>query len=174
MKEMDWRLLSFGFSFFGYSISDIKYWVTFATSFRHYFLSVHQSSCYKLYVYFRNFSDTTITEMSPVKRNEKITLENCGTKTRRKIFWRYMRCSTGTLHFTQSPNLSTTSQTLLALILQFSQLAVETWLHPSLTIFRGFWTIVHSWKLENISLQVTSYNAPFMQFSPELTTQKSS
>ena len=34
--------------------------------------------------------------------------------------------------------------------------------------FRGFWTIIHSWKLEILPLQVTSYNAPFIQFSPEL------
>ena len=38
--------------------------------------------------------------MSPVKRNEKITRENCGTQTRKNIFWRYMRCSFGALHFT--------------------------------------------------------------------------
>ena len=39
--------------------------------------------------------------MSPIKRNEKITRENFGTQTTRSIFWRYTRCSTGTLHFIQ-------------------------------------------------------------------------
>ena len=34
-----------------------------------------------------------------------------------------------------------------------------------------FLTIIHSWKLEIIPLQVTGYNAPFMQFSPEFSTQ---
>ena len=106
--------------------------------------------------------------MSPVKRNEKITRENCGTQTRRNIFWRYMRCSFGALYFIQCSNFSTTSQTYLALRLQLSQSAVETWLHFSLTTFRGFWTIIHSRKLEIIPLQVTSYNAPFIQFLPEL------
>ena len=81
---------------------------------------------------------------------------------------RYMRCSFGTLHFTECPNFSTTSQTYLTLLLYYSQLVVETWLHLSLTTFRGFWTIIHSWKLEIIPLQVTSYDAPSMQFSPEL------
>ena len=33
---------------------------------------------------------------------------------------------------------------------------------------QGFWTIIHSWVLELDPLQVTSYNAPFIQFSPEL------
>ena len=49
----------------------------------------------------------------------------------------------------------------------FLNRAVETWLHLSLTTFRRFWTIIYSWKLEIIPLQVTSYNAPFLQFSLE-------
>ena len=48
---------------------------------------------------------------------KKITCANCGTQTRRSIFWRYTRCSTGTLHFTQCPNFSTTSQTYFAFLL---------------------------------------------------------
>ena len=133
--------------------------------------SLVQSSCYNFYVYFGNLWYATITQMSSVKLNERTTRENCGTQTRRSIFWRYMRFSFGTLHFTQCPNFSTTSQTHLVLLLWFSQLAVETWLHLSLTTFRGFWTIIHSWKLEVVPLQVASYNAPFMQFSPELYAQ---
>ena len=54
---------------------------------------------------------------APVKRNEKIIRENCGTQTRRSNFWRYMRCSFGTLHFTQCPTFSTTSKTYLAWLL---------------------------------------------------------
>ena len=41
---------------------------------------------------------------------KKFTRENCETQTKRNIFWRQMRCSTGTLHFTQCPNFSTTSR----------------------------------------------------------------
>ena len=48
--------------------------------------SLVQSSCYKFYVYFRNLCYITFTQMSPVKRNEKITRENCGTQTRKKHF----------------------------------------------------------------------------------------
>ena len=33
---------------------------------------------------------------------------------------------------------------------------------------QGFWTIIHSWKLEIFPLKVTSYNAPLIQISPEL------
>ena len=61
-------------------------------------------------------------------------------------------------------------QTYLALLLLFSQLAIETWLHISLTRFRGFWTFIHSWKLEATPLQVTKYNASFLNFSPKLST----
>ena len=39
---------------------------------------------------------------------------------------------------------------------------------PFLDNIQGFWTINHSWKLEIILLQVTSYNAPFIQFSHDL------
>ena len=66
------------------------------------------------------------------------------------------------------PNFSTISQTYLSLTLWFYQMTVETWLHLSLTTVRCFWTIIHSWKLGNIPLQVASYKAPFTQFSPEL------
>ena len=138
-------------------------------------LSLLQSSCYKLYGYFRNFSYTSITQNPSLKRNEKITLENCGTQTRIIFFWQHTRrCSTGKFHFTQRPNFSTTSQTYLCLLLQFSQMTVETWLHLSLTTVKWFWTIDHSWGLVIIPLQVTSYKASFMQFSPELFTNQSS
>ena len=53
-------------------------------------------------MYIERIKKTTITQISPVKRNEKITRENCGTQTRRSIFWRYTRCSTGSLHFIQT------------------------------------------------------------------------
>ena len=36
---------------------------------------------------------------------------------------------------------------------------------PFLENIQGCWTIIHSWKLENIPLQLTSYNATFMKFS---------
>ena len=92
--------------------------------------SLLQSSCYKLYVYFRNFSYATITQMSSLKRHEKITSKNCGTQT-------------GTLHFTQCPNFSTTSQTYLAFLLQFFNWPFNI-TALSLTTFRWFWTINHS------------------------------
>ena len=44
--------------------------------------------------------------MSPIKRKAKITRENCATQTRRNIFWRYTRCSTGTLLFMQKQYLN--------------------------------------------------------------------
>ena len=70
----------------------------------------------------------------------KIIRENCRTKTRRKFFWRFMRCSTRTLPFTQCPKFSKTSQTYLSSSLQFSQVTVRTWLHFSLTTIRWFRT----------------------------------
>ena len=144
----------------------MRKWVTLATYFCHSFFSLLQSSCYNFFVYFRNFFYTTITQMSSVKRNEKITCGNCGTQTRRSVFWQCTRCSTGTLHFTQCPNFTTTSQTYLAFLRWFSQLTVETWRHFSLTTFSWFWTINRSRRLEITLLQVTSYRAPFRQSSP--------
>ena len=139
---------SYGWSFFEHSISDIKWWVT---------LALLQSSCYKLYVLFGNFSYTNMTQKSSLKRNKKTTGEYCGTQISRSIFWQHRsRCSIGTLHFTQSPIFSTTSQTLPSLPLQFSEMTIETWLHLCLTTARWFWTINHSWKLKILPLQVTS------------------
>ena len=49
--------------------------------------------------------------MSALDRNEKITCDKCGTQTTKKnIVWHKTRCSAGTLHCTQFPNFSTTSQ----------------------------------------------------------------
>ena len=45
------------------------------------------SSCYKLYVYFRNFSYATFSQIFSLKRNEKVTRKLCGTQNRRSIFW---------------------------------------------------------------------------------------
>ena len=90
-----------------------------ATYFHPYFFFIASVKLLQILRLFQKllFSYTAITEMSSVKRNEKITCENCGTQTRRSIFWQYTRCSTGTLHFTQCPNFSTTSQTYLAFLL---------------------------------------------------------
>ena len=43
-----------------------------------------------------------------------------------QICWHKRRCSTETLHFTQCPNFSTTSQTYLSLHLLFAPITVET------------------------------------------------
>ena len=64
---------------------------------------------YLLYYYYSNVFRQNATK--------KITCENCGKQTKRSIFWRCTRCSTGRLHFTQRPNFSTTSQTYLAFLL---------------------------------------------------------
>ena len=62
--------------------------------------------------------------------SEKETCEKLGIQTRISFFWRHKRrCSTESLHFTQCLNFSTTSQTYLSLLLQFSRLIVETCLH---------------------------------------------
>ena len=43
------------------------------------------------------------------KATKTISLENCGTQTRRNFCWRHTRrCSIGTLHFTPCPNFPTT------------------------------------------------------------------
>ena len=56
--------------------------------------------CYELYVYFRTFSPTTITQISSLKCNEKITCGICGTQNWRIMFWQQTkRFSTGTLQF---------------------------------------------------------------------------
>ena len=64
-----------------------------------------------LHVYFRLFCQTTIIEMPLLIRKEKITCENCGTKTTRNNIVRHKKsCSAGTLFCTQCPNFSTKSQ----------------------------------------------------------------
>ena len=70
---------------------------------------------------FTSTSETSLIQILlkclPSKATKNIICENCGTQIRRRIFWRYTRCSTGTLHSTQCPNFSTTSQTYLAFLL---------------------------------------------------------
>ena len=98
------------------------------------FFSLVQSSFIKVDVYFRNFCYTTTTQVSSLWRSKIVTCEKCGTQTRIGIFRRRRRrCLTQTLHFTHFPSISTTSQTYLSLILYFSQITVEIWLHFSLT-----------------------------------------
>ena len=110
----------------------------------------------------------------PSNAAKKVTCEKCGTQSRISLLWQHRRCATDSLHFTQCPNFSTTSQTYLSLLLYFSQKTVETWLHLYLTTVRWFWSIDHSWRLEIIALRVTSYKASFTQFQPELSTHYSS
>ena len=162
-------------SFFGQSISDIKYWVTFATYFRHQFFFIASVELLQtlrllqkvnLYYYYSKVFHQT--------QQKKFTRENCETQIKRNIFWHYMRCSTGTLQFTQCPNFSTTSRLASLYFFNFLNwpLKLDCTFPP--TTFRWFWTIKHSWKLEIISLQVTSYKASFGQFPPEISTHYSS
>ena len=113
----------FHLSFYGLSIYGIKYWVALATFFRHYFFFIGSVKLLQilrllqkpmLYYCYWNVS------CKRSKRNQKITRENCGAQTKRSIFWRYMRCSFVTLHVTECPNFSTTSQTYLAFFSLFS------------------------------------------------------
>ena len=61
--------------------------------------------------YFRPFCQTTIIEMPSLNRKEKITCENCGTRTTRNNIVRHKkRCSAGTLYCTQCPNFFKKSQ----------------------------------------------------------------
>ena len=48
--------------------------------------SLLQTSCYKLYVYFRNFSSTTITQMSSLKLKDKTICEKSGTQMEEAFF----------------------------------------------------------------------------------------
>ena len=115
MKEIDWQLLLW-LVFRSLDIPNLI--LNSKKHLLHIFANISFSSppsgCCKLFVYFRKFFCTTITQMSLAKRNETISGENCGAKTRRSIVWRYTRCSTGTLHFIQCPDFPTTSQTYRA------------------------------------------------------------
>ena len=101
----------------------------------------------------------------PSNPAKKLLVKNVKHKLEKSLFWRHKRrCSSEILHFTQCPIFSTTSQTYLSLLLQFSQMTVETCLDFSLTAVRCFRIINLSWKLETILLQVTSYKAPLKHF----------
>ena len=70
-----------------------------------------QSGCFNFYVDFRSISSTPFRQMPSLIRKEKVTCENCGTRTTRNNFVRHKkRCSAGTLFCTQCPNFSTKSQ----------------------------------------------------------------
>ena len=70
-----------------------------------------QSNCFNFYVHFRLFCLTSFTRMPCLNRHEKVTCENCGTKTTKLNLARHKKsCSTGTLYCTQCPNFSTKSQ----------------------------------------------------------------
>ena len=171
MEEIDWQLflrlvfpIMVGFLFFFLSWYKVllKHLLHFCAII---FFSLLQSSCYKLYVYFRKICYTTNTQMSFLKKREESFYKSCGTQMEEAFFWRHTkRCSTGTLQFTQCSSSSTTSRftSLFSLIL-----SKDRWkcLHFSLTTVRLSWTITPSLKLEIIFLRVTSYKAHFMQFS---------
>ena len=107
----------FDFSFFGLSVYGIKERVALATFFRHCFICISSVKLLQnlrllqeltLYYYYLNFFPLT---------QRKIASEKGGTQSRISLFWRHKgRCPTGTLHFTQCANFSTTSQTYLSLL----------------------------------------------------------
>ena len=151
----------FDFSFYGLSVYGTKWWVAIATFLRHYFFCTGSVKLLQNLHLLQNFY--YYLNFFPLTQRKHYLWKMCNTKFD-KHFWQLKRrCSTGTLHFTQCPNFSTTSQTYLSLFLYFSQMTVETWLHFSLTTVRWFWIFHHSWKLEFIALQVTCYKASFMQ-----------
>ena len=69
------------------------------------------SSRFNLHVYFRLLGQTPFIEMLSLNRNEKVTCENCCTRTTKPILARHKkRCSVGTLYCSQCPNFCTKSQ----------------------------------------------------------------
>ena len=109
-----------------------------------------------------------VLSMPGLSRNKNGTCEKCGKQTAKSKLWRPMkRCSTGTLHYSQYSNFSTTRQTHPFYFLSLLQkMTVEIWFHFSLTRLRCYFIINPSWKLEFVLFQVTNYKVPFKQFSP--------
>ena len=69
------------------------------------------SSRFNLHVFFRLLCQTSFIEMPSLFRKEKVTCENCGTQTTKKIIVRHKkRCSAGTLYCTQCSSFSTKSK----------------------------------------------------------------
>ena len=126
-----------------------------------------QSSCYKLYVYFRNFSYITITQKSSVERNEKLVVKNVQHKPEEAF-------SDGTRGDIQLGRFILLSVAISYQLPRHTSPYFFSFLNWPLKhdcvfrweTFEWFWTFNHSWKLEIFLLQATSYRAPFMQFSP--------
>ena len=123
MKEKVWQLM---WSFFLWLVLALMVALPFYGNFRRW-EKIAKNTCYNffaifwfamlpssrcnLHAYFRIFCQTTIIEMPSLIRKEKVTCENCGTQTTRKIIVRHKKsCSAGTLYCIQCLNFSTKSQ----------------------------------------------------------------
>ena len=74
------------------------------------------------FICLRKSCQKLISEMRGPNRNEKFICDNCGTQINRgNLGLPKEKYSTGTFHYTQCPNFSTTSQTHSSLFLQYSQ-----------------------------------------------------
>ena len=114
MKESDWQLLGpyflwFVFPFMVISYMVMRYSVNIATFFCHYFSGIAVASkCFKIYIQFRMFCKTLITEKPSFNRNEKVVCEKSGTQTTKlNLVLHKKSCSARFLTCTSCTNFST-------------------------------------------------------------------